>query len=798
MTIDDDTHCAEVGTSVDAAPSGDTAGGTAADRTPDRTLGRSAPWSRRSLLGAATAAAGAGMLAACAPPNAGPGTPPPGCVLPTIGAPGALVAPGSLGLIDEATWQARSADYLSFATGSLSASSPTSIALHLTASLRNPAFAWDPATVTVESLRSSWTQLDTWADTGDFTLMYLHWMVALDARVAAAGRAHLDPAVIAAAYERMARFRYRYDDPLPADRLDNKWFWSENHRLIFAVDELLSGLALPDTTFAVTGLTGAQHAARARPVILEWIRERGRYGFSEWHSNVYLPLDINPLLTVIELSPATDVELQRAASGGLDLCLVDLAAHLHHGVYGATRGRSYEKDKMTARDENTFTVANMVFDDTRLADGSRVPFTSAADASCLGLITTDRYRVPQLIADMATSERVGTVVERHGLALDPHEPLSPWPAAVDGHDFGDDELPFWWSHGAMTSWQVLPMTLRTADRYRLWDTSLFRSYKAMKFLAESPAAAQVLAHELAPVVAAGVLGQPRTVTWRSPDVMLSSVVDHRAGDAMDQVHAWQATVDADAFVFSTHPTAAPGTPGRGEDAGYWTGSASMPRSAQHERVSIHCYRPAYEPMNLGSLGFTVDYLPYTHAFFPQERFDEVTRRDGTTGSWTIGRRGGGFVALWSARPTEWRSTPVISSATFSQPFDLVAPGDARNVWICEVGRATEWGGAGEGPGSSVSQAFAAFVAAITASQVSAELVAGNWEVQFASPSAGQLRFGTTGDLTVESVADRFDDLPRHRSAWGEVCHLQESLELVDPDTSRRLAIDFRTTAREVG
>lgn len=61
-----------------------------------------------------------------------------------------------------------------------------------------------------------------------------------------------------------------------------------------------------------------------------------------------------------------------------------------------------------------------------------------------------------------------------------------------------------------------------------------------------------------------------------------------------------------------------------------------------------------------------------------------------------------------------------------------------------------------------------------------------------------MRFGTSGSLTVDGVAAAIDDLPRHRSAWGEACHLQESIELIDPDSSRRLAIDFRTTAREVG
>lgn len=749
-------------------------------------------WSRRGFLTATTAAVGTGILAACAPPTSGPGGPAPGCAVPPIGPAGPLVVPGSPGLIDEAAWQSRAAGYLAVATDRLEPTSPTSIALHLVRAGRDPGFDWDPSAVTVDSLQAAWTQLDSWADTGDFTLMYLHWVHALDARAAAAGRAHLDPSVIEAIEARMRDFRYRYDDPLPADRVDNKWFWSENHRLIFAVDELLSGLALPDTPFTVTGLTGAQHAARARPKIMEWIRERGRYGFSEWHSNVYLPLDINPLLTVIELSPTDDVELQRAASGALDLCLVDLAAHLHRGVYGATRGRTYEKDKMTARDENTFTLANLLFDDTRLADGSDTPigYVSRSDASCMGLIATDRYRLPEVVRRMAVSDRVGTVVERHGLPLDPDEPVSPWPAPVDGHGFDESELEFWWAQGAMTSWQMVPVTLAVADRYRLWDTSLFRSYRSLRSLSANPAAAQLLARELAPVTAAGVLGEPHTVTWRSPEVMLSSVVDHRAGDAMEQSHAWQATLDADAFVFSTHPVATPGTDGRGEDSGYWTGTASMPRSAQHDRVSIHCYWPAYQPLDLGDLGFTIEYEPYTHAFFPQERFDAVVEASG----WTIARRGDGFVALWSHLPTEWRSTPVISSAVFEQPFDLVAPGDPRNVWICEVGRASEWGS----PAASTTEAFDAFVGAVTGAAVAAEMNPGGWDVRFTSPSAGELRFGTQGAFTVAGVETSLRAFPRHRSDWGEVCHLQESLELVDPDTGHRLAIDVVTGAREVG
>lgn len=725
---------------------------------------------RQFLAGLGATGGGALLAAACTPGTGGP--PPVLCGPSPLGPAGPLLAPGAPGLIDEVAWQARAADYLRFATGQLDPSNPVSVSLHLLRARRDPSFAWDQSAVTVDSLAGVWAKLDAWKDTGDFTVMELHWMRALGAGV-------LDPTVLEALDRRLLDFRYRYDDPLPAGRLDHKWFWSENHRIIFAVIEYLSGHALPDETFTITGLTGAEHAARARPRILEWVRERARYGFSEWHSNVYMTLNVQPLLTALELAPADDVEVQRAAACGLDICLVDVAAHLHRGVYGATRGRTYEKDKMTARDENTFTVARLLFDATRLADGTDPGYVSLADGTCLKFIGTDRYRVPELVRRVATSDAVGTVVERHGLPLDPKAPLTPWPQPIDGHDFDVDELEFWWSHGALTAWQVVPATLRVADRFKLWDTDLFRSYRALKVLAQNPVVAQIGARELAPIVAAGVTGEPHTVTWRSPEVMLSTVVDHRPGDASEQSHSWQATVDADALVFTTHPTNQPGTDGRGEDSGYWTGTASMPRSAQHDRVSINCYLPAYQPLDLSAVGFEVTYQPMTHAFFPRERFDEVVE----VGGWVVGRRGDGYVALWSQRPTEWRLTPVISSVTFTEPFDLVADGDARNVWICEVGRAPEWA------------SFQAFVDAVAAAPVAATLGAGGWTVHYSSPTAGVLRFGSAGPLTVDGTEVALAGFPRHRSEWGEICHRSPWFEL--GDGSARLAVDADTFAREV-
>ncbi len=680
-----------------------------------------------------------------------------------------MPTPGAPGLIDEALFQARATDYLEFATANLRPDDVTNVAAHLIRTRRDPSFVWDPSAVTEMSLAAVFTMLDNWKDTGDFQIMYLHWVLRL-------GDGVLDPALLTAIESRMVSFRYRHDDPLPAGRLDHKWFWSENHRLIMAVDEYLAGVALPGATFEVTGLTGAAHADRARPAILEWIDERSRFGFSEWHSNVYMLKNITPLLTLIEL--CDDDELIRRASGALDLCLADVAMHLQRGAYGATRGRTYKKDKMSSLDEATFGTAKLLLDDT---DRS---WQTTSDTGATYFCGAERYRMPEVIGQIARSDEVSTSRERHGVPLDPHEPLSPAPQAPFGYDYDDPaNLAFWWSQGALTSWQVVPLTLRTADRWKLWETDLFKEYGPIRSLAAAgPAAAQLAAHELAPMAAFGVLAEANTYTWRSPEVMLSSVVDHRFGDKRDQAHSWQATIDPDALVFTTHPSApTPQSLEWREDDGYWTGSASMPRTAQHHNVAIHVYSPDYEGATDPLLGPIFGYLRETHAYFPQDHFDQVVQRNG----WTIGRRGDGYIALWSMRPTTWRTydPAIVATRGLQQPFDLVAEGSARNVWIVECARRDDAGD------------FDGFVDQVTAADVRADVAGRQHLVRYVSPSQGEMVLSHGGGFSVEGTAQQLGDHPRLDSPWGQVCHLGKFLSLEHGD--RSLVVDFETGAREI-
>ncbi|MDW3218108.1 MAG: hypothetical protein R8F63_05800 [Acidimicrobiales bacterium] len=675
---------------------------------------------------------------------------------PTTAAPGAvggLPAPGATGLVDEAFFQGQIDAYLAHAAPNLRAGSPSGVAVQLAAARRDPDYTWDIDAVTVDAFESRWTQLDEWRDTRDFVFMYFNWMLAHgqgDTPMTA-----LDPGVIEAITQRMLDNRYRWDDPLPEGRIDHLWYWSENHRIITLHNEYLAGQFFPDETFTITGLTGAEQRERARPEILEWIHERAEFGFFEWHSNVYMAKNITPLLSLVELTEDDD-EIVRAAAMALDLCLVDMATHYHQGAYVAPMGRTYKKDKMSALDEDVYDVAKFLFDETP------TPHQSVDSTTTTFFCLAERYRPPAVMLEIARDDSVTVTRERHGIHINTQEPISDSPEAPFGYDFKDkNNLPFWWSAGAIGVWQITEVSVAAGNEHNLWDGDVFTQIKLLADLhgRDVGAIEQWLVDNWM-ILNLGGLDEANTYAWRSPEVSLASVLDHRKGEMRDQIHAWQATIDPYCRVFTQHPmTGLPeSTDWSDDDApGYWTGEASIPRAAQHEKTAILVYSPLYDETTDPILASVFGYRDYTHAFFPQEHFDEVRQ----VGNWTFGARNGGYIALWSWRAPRWREYDPDVHATngMTQPFDLLAEGGPTNVWICEVGREADDG------------SFDEFVAAVTASEpVVAE---GNeLAVTWDSPSSGEVGFGFDSPFTVAGAEVAIGDFPRHDSPWGTVDRLQ--------------------------
>lgn len=733
---------------------------------------------RRQFLAVMAGGAGGAALAACTGDGADDGG-----AAPTTTAGGAdaasaeevLAAPGSPGLVDEGAYQDRIDEYLASAAADVDPSDLTSIVAALIAAHRDPDYEWDASSVTVATLQDRWDQIDEWQDTRDFAFNYMLWILAL--ADGSTPTTTIDPAVIDAIDQRLVDTRYRYDDPLPDGRVDDQWFWSENHLIILNVVEYLAGQRMPERTFTITGLTGAEHMERTRQRILDWVEERVRFGFFEWHSTTYMRKNIEPLATLIQF--ADDPELVQAAAIGLDLCLLDVAAHCHEGEYTASQGRNYGFGGADGPDGNT-ALTRVVFGDGDL------PFAGAV-AAVNHVAGATRYRPPQVLVDIARAEEPGVTAERHGIFVDGSAPVTEDVEAPFGYDFDDPEnLEFWWSQGAVGMWQTARVSLAEAEKYRLFESDLLAEVRALVALnGGDPERIRTWLQENHDAVNFGQLREANTYTWRGEHVALGSVLDHRFGQRSGQIRAWEATIEPGVRVFTQHPAEPAPPDGSSDDGrpGYWTGEASMPRSAQHERTSVHIYQPAWDATNVDPILWSVfAYQDETHAFVPQERFDEVVR----DGPWTFLRKGDGYIALWSWREVDWRehgTTPETDHG-LTRPFDLVAAGGADNVWICEVGDSEESG------------TFEDFATACRDGDPQVARDDTGFTVSWRSPSAGPVSFGSTAAFVVDGEEPEQADFPRHRSRWGTVGRLDSTVEL--RSDAATLVLDAEAARRDVG
>jgi len=649
---------------------------------------------------------------------------------------GALPATEMAGLVSEESWRARQDDYLTFATDDdLDPADPLSVIAHAAVAERNGTEA-DLSAATPKTFAPVFDKLRAFEDTGDFDVNRL---ITLHLRY----RNQLDPDLADAIEERILAFKYWWTEPTPAGVIDDQYYWTENHQIIFLANEYVAGQAFPDATFTNAELTGAEHVAHAEERLRKWFEWRSRFGFSEWLSNVYWTEDLMGVLLLAEF--ATDPEMARLASMTLDVMFVELAGHVQQGTFGSTHGRSYQKDKLNGRDEDTFSTVKMAFDQTP------VPYAETDTATLLAV--AERYRPPEVAMRIARSDEPAVFRTKSSLPIDPKAPIDPDAEAPYGLTYeGEDGLMIWWGLGGQFPWQVAPTSIDAVKEFDLFETANFQKAAALAPVVEDidDETARELTLALATEVNPGLLSQVDTYTWRSRDVMLSTAQDWRPGQRGEQDHIWQATLDPDALVFTTHARdGVPSATDPNEDEGYWTGDAAMPRSVQHENVGISIYAPQYGSSGgIGEGAYSFSYEDSTHAFFPTEHFDEVVERDG----WVIGRKGDGYVALWSARPTTWRTYADDEfTRGLIERFDLVAEGGPDNVWITEVAQASDY------PGNGSGDPFDAYVDAITKSKPEvisryacppeaecpgdpddASLGAG---VEYRSPSQGEISFG---------------------------------------------------------
>ena len=215
----------------------------------------------------------------------------------------------------------------------------------------------------------------------------------------------LSPEINALMKDTVLGFKYWIDEP--GDTV--MYMGSENHRLLFHVAEWMAGFLFPTDEFTNSRQNGLFHYHKAFTYIAEWLRQRGRFGFDEWHSNSYFPICIAPLLNVHDFATIEgQYKLRQMVSAGLDEMFFNLASDSYQGIWGTTHGRSYGIYVKYPDFEGTSALCWLLFGNGSLTHG-----TSGMAPVCLG---TSTYKPPKIIFDMATDNTsVIEAKERHGI-----------------------------------------------------------------------------------------------------------------------------------------------------------------------------------------------------------------------------------------------------------------------------------------------------------------------------------------------------------------------------------------------
>ncbi len=505
---------------------------------------------------------------------------------------------------------------------------------------------------------------------------------------------------------------------------DQECYFTENHQVLFHVCEYLAGQTFPDATFSNNGRDGRWHRRHAREHLDRWLDWRGRFGFSEWKAIGYYDADLYALLTLHEF--ADDEALRTRAAALCDLILFEVAMHSHEGDFGCTHGRAAPYAVVRGHVGKLAVVGSVLWGVGR----QDCEFSMAAVLLCCG-----SYRLPEAVRAVALDRRAELEVrERNSLNVED--------AAAHGVDPARPEnAMFFWGNQTYDHREVIDVsrevcpfpTYFMAERIDAWS--------------EHYRLGEAAGQPIDPDPDYTALTEANVYTYRTPHYMLSCAQDYRRGRPGMSQHIWQATLGGGAIVFTTHP----GTLALDGRPSYWHGNGFLPKAVACRNVLVCIYRTPPDRTH----------LLCTHAYFPRHLFDEVA----DAGPWVFGRKGEGYVALFSLRPARWKPPDPEMVARMLRPHEGHAgaadtpcdrfAGGHSNVWICELGHAATHG------------SFRDFREAIEAARVQGD----HHAVAYESPSLGTVATGWDRPLTVGGRAvrtrgyQRFET-PYCRSAFG--------------------------------
>ncbi|MBN2154664.1 MAG: hypothetical protein JW776_01290 [Candidatus Lokiarchaeota archaeon] len=540
--------------------------------------------------------------------------------------------------------------------------------------------------------------------------------------------------------------------------VSNGLYWTENHQIGYHTAELLSGQMFRARTFNRTLMTGEEHIAHAEYMITKWIDWRARFGFSEYHSNVYYDIDFRALLNLVDF--AENATIANKAAMLLDLMNFDFANNYFKDIYAIAHGRCYGESKVatvTGSFQNRDSIADAVW--LWLGIGG---YNGWGISTTEAFILTSTYQPSSILEKIAQDAKVfNEHKDRNGMNVDEGESY--------GIEYNEEDIMYWWGMTNYLGSEIIETTFDYVEKYDI-DPALVFGPGVMnytRFAANLRALSLSEFSLLMKEFTEGIAQEAANLyTYRTSYYQLSGLQDYQKGKNSVQEHIWQASLSNNAYIF----TNAPG--GLNWKGGPFMGGW-MPRGVFHKNIGVIQYDHRHEIIGGKLLAQLADAglnmftgnRPKNHAYFPKWAFDQVVSK----GRWTFGSKDGGYVALFSKNPTFWASD-----------YELTALGE-KNVWIVEMGSESEYA------------SFADFIQQILSAQIDIKSARIGFTVSYDSPSQGLASVGWEGDFIVNGTVmdleyERFEN--KYVSTAGF-----NSLETIIEFNGEKLTLNFANNTR---
>lgn len=142
-------------------------------------------------------------------------------------------------------------------------------------------------------------------------------------------------------YERIKKgilgFRYWIDEP----GNDVMWYFSENHALLFHIGQYLAGYLFPEEEFTVSGRKGQEQYQIGKERVDNWFATFEKYGYAEWNSATYIPVDLIGFFVLVSMAP--DKKVKALVTKALDFTFKVIAYNSFAGIMSSSYGRAYEE-----------------------------------------------------------------------------------------------------------------------------------------------------------------------------------------------------------------------------------------------------------------------------------------------------------------------------------------------------------------------------------------------------------------------------------------------------------------------